>query len=68
MSQNKEISDLRNSKQILENSTLLIEIPNIVGKPIEKIYTLLSDGFSKVTFSENSRRTFYCQVSGKQIR
>lgn len=47
MLQNKEISDLKNSKQILENPMFLIEISNIVGKPIEKIYTLLPDGFQQ---------------------
>lgn len=47
MLQETEIIDLKSAKHLLENPMFLIEISNIVGKPIEKIYTLLPDRFQQ---------------------
>lgn len=44
---NQEIAQLKGAKKLLENPAFLMELSNIVGKPIEKIYSLLPDKFQE---------------------
>ncbi len=44
---NPELTQLKESKTLLENPTFLMELSNIVGKPIEKIYSLLPEKFQE---------------------
>ncbi|MBK8550001.1 MAG: EcsC family protein [Ignavibacteria bacterium] len=42
-----ELTQLRASKKLLENPAFLMELSNIVGKPVEKIYSLLPEKFQE---------------------
>jgi len=42
---NQELDQLKEAKKLLEHPAFLMELSNIVGKPIEKIYSLLPEKF-----------------------
>jgi len=42
-----EIASLKEAKEKLEHPSVLIELSNIVGKPIEKMYSLIPDKFQE---------------------
>jgi hypothetical protein len=44
---NQELAQLKEAKKLLENPAFLMELSNIVGKPIEKIYSLLPEKFQE---------------------
>lgn len=44
-----ELSQLKVAKKLLENPAFLMELSNIIGKPIERIYSLLPDKFQEST-------------------
>lgn len=44
---NQELIQLRVAKKLLENPSFLMELSNIVGKPVEKIYTFLPEKFQE---------------------
>ncbi len=44
---NKEIAQLKEAKELLEHPAFLIELSNIIGKPIEKFYSLLPERFQE---------------------
>lgn len=39
----RELSQLKEAKKLLENPAFLMELSNIIGKPIERIYSLLPE-------------------------
>jgi EcsC protein family len=43
----QELAQLKEAKKLLENPAFLMELSNIVGKPIEKIYSLLPEKFQE---------------------
>ena len=43
----QESTQLKDAKKLLENPAFLMELSNIVGKPIEKIYSLLPEKFQE---------------------
>lgn len=43
----QESTQLRVAKKLLENPAFLMELSNIVGKPVEKIYSLLPEKFQE---------------------
>ena len=44
---NQELAQLKEAKKLLENPAFLMELTNIVGKPVEMIYTFLPDKFQE---------------------
>ncbi len=38
-----ELAQLKEAKKLLEHPAFLMELSNIVGKPIEKVYSLLPE-------------------------
>ena len=44
---NNEMAQLKEAKKLLENPAFLMELSNIIGKPIERIYALLPDKFQE---------------------
>lgn len=43
----QELEKLKEAKRLLENPTFLMELSNIVGKPVEMIYTFLPEKFQE---------------------
>lgn len=43
----QELTQLKEAKKLLEHPAFLMELSNIVGKPIEKIYSLLPEKFQE---------------------
>ncbi|HMQ70853.1 MAG TPA: EcsC family protein [Ignavibacteria bacterium] len=43
----QDLEKLREAKRLLENPSFLMELSNIVGKPVEMIYTFLPEKFQK---------------------
>jgi len=44
---NQELAQLKEAKKLLEHPAFLMELSNIVGKPIEKVYSLLPEKFQE---------------------
>jgi len=44
---NQELAHLKEAKKLLEHPAFLMELSNIVGKPIEKVYSLLPEKFQE---------------------
>lgn len=45
----EELSQLKEAKKLLEHPAFLMELSNIVGKPIEKIYSFLPEKFQQTS-------------------
>jgi len=44
---NQELAQLKEAKKLLEHPAFLMELSNIVGKPVEKVYSLLPEKFQE---------------------